>query len=122
MSTNFYWIKTPDLLPNHIGKRSAAGLYCYDCGTTLNWYGTTHVHDGGWHWHKQCPYCGKAVTTGACSFTWSMMNQRKCIENYANGEQHKIIVDEYERQYTAQEFLEEIKGCAIEQQCPGDWT
>ena len=50
------------------------------------------------------------------------MNQRKRIDNYANGEQHKIIVDEYERQYTAQEFLEEIKGCAIEQQCPGEWT
>jgi len=43
----------------HIGKRSAAGLYCWDCKTTLKEGGIDKVHgDGGFH--QECPKCGKS--------------------------------------------------------------
>ena len=62
MGTNFYWTKIqPWFLENaknivldlkedyespviHIGKRSAAGLYCTKCGCTINRYGTQSIH------------------------------------------------------------------------------
>lgn len=65
MGTNFYWILGDD----HIGKRSAAGTYCWDCGTTFRINGTAHIHDSigllqnldnpsGPFWHEKCPGCG----------------------------------------------------------------
>ena len=64
MGTNFYFGK--DI---HIGKRSAAGLYCWDCGVSLaleaydRWedrirYGGDAVHYDG-KWSDCCPICGK---------------------------------------------------------------
>ena len=65
MGTNFHWvldipdqIKTPtgDVIENpiddmdpvyHIGKRSAAGMYCWDCDDTLCPGGKSQVHAGG---------------------------------------------------------------------------
>lgn len=62
MGTNFYWTKIqPWFLENaknvvldlkgdcenpviHIGKRSAAGLYCTKCGCTINRCGTQSIH------------------------------------------------------------------------------
>lgn len=58
MGTNFYRIKTEAELEEdvkngvedlnqegeHIGKRSAAGMYCWDCGVTLNVNGEFWVH------------------------------------------------------------------------------
>lgn len=100
MGTNFYWFDAwffvepgPETAPlvrackehfgdvtvttdviNHIGKRSAAGLYCWDCGVTNNPYGTQNVHhrppevmrrliggdDHPSHRLSHCPMCGKA--------------------------------------------------------------
>ena len=86
MGTNFY-IKKPsddyawDERANpsiHIGKRSAAGMYCWDCNITLCADGEEYVHQchhvpsrdvryiGDYKnypevkWHKKCPKCGKA--------------------------------------------------------------
>lgn len=64
MGTNYYWKKqnkdfSKNHPINHIGKRSAAGLYCWDCGTTFCADGTNYVHSGTNHWHKECPFCGK---------------------------------------------------------------
>ena len=66
MGCNFY-----SLRGKHIGKRSAAGLYCWDCGTTLNKEGNKGVHKGhsdnckhkgsmvcNCLWHSKCPKCG----------------------------------------------------------------
>jgi len=68
MGCNFYTLNG-----KHIGKRSAAGLYCWDCGEPLNREGVEGVHKG----HaddckhkvrlsndcclrlKKCPKCGK---------------------------------------------------------------
>lgn len=65
MSTNFYWTKVqPWFIKNakqiiydiktecenpivHIGKRSAAGLYCSKCGCVSHRHGTQDVHNSG---------------------------------------------------------------------------
>lgn len=79
MGTNFYTSKKER---THIGKRSAAGMYCWDCGVSLCKRGAKYVHHGpsrgvrhhpdghvDWShyqedhdldWHKVCPKCGKA--------------------------------------------------------------
>ena len=79
MGTNFYW-DPPDTVPDdmdpkyHIGKRSAAGMYCYDCSLTMCAAGESQVHHGGprgirfmtdaykeWEkeaWYEKCPKCG----------------------------------------------------------------
>ena len=49
MGTNFYLIGIPegedDSDPRwHIGKRSAAGMYCFDCGVTLCEQGEEFIH------------------------------------------------------------------------------
>jgi hypothetical protein len=48
----------------HLGKRSAAGLYCWDCGVTLCKDGKSRIHftklgDYEERWHQSCPQCGK---------------------------------------------------------------
>ncbi len=42
----------------HIGKRSAAGLYCWDCRATLCPLGEKYVHFVGGKWLEACPKCG----------------------------------------------------------------
>lgn len=56
MGTNYYKGNI------HLGKRSAAGLYCFDCDITLRKGGRDLVHQGGWEqkdlWYADCPVCG----------------------------------------------------------------
>jgi hypothetical protein len=72
VGTNFYvrgWKGRDHMDPQfHIGKRSAAGLWCWDCGVTLCKDGPTRVHHDkcphndpfcNCRWHKSCPECGK---------------------------------------------------------------
>ena len=75
MGTCFYvrgWKQHERMDPEfHIGKRSAAGPYCWDCGVTLHKGGNNKVHTScnkpecrlqiacGCDWHKACPKCGK---------------------------------------------------------------
>lgn len=82
MGTNYYW-RVPDLtLPTgerapldrddpiiHIGKRSSAGLYCWDCDLTLCKAGMAGIHHSDIRpgesyaderkrrWHERCPTC-----------------------------------------------------------------
>ena len=60
MGTNFYerGYRNDDDPEHHIGKRSAAGWYCWDCGVTLCIGGIEAVHSGSGT-HKACPKCGK---------------------------------------------------------------
>lgn len=81
MGTNFYInSKKFDDVSGHIGKRSAAGYYCWDCHLTLCAEGPGKVHYGcrksrplevvtnkefcspgscdGGHWFEECPACG----------------------------------------------------------------
>ena len=70
MSTNFYWISkeaVQDSIQVHIGKRSAAGSYCFDCGTTLYDGGTVSIHTGDnnevyGRWLGACPSCSKKAS------------------------------------------------------------
>lgn len=73
MGTNFYF-NTHDE-STHIGKRSAAGLYCWDCDDTLHKYGKNSIHKGPdtnpsadiekylleskKQWYEECPHCGQ---------------------------------------------------------------
>ena len=78
MGTNYY-IRGKDVEEVHVGKRSAAGLYCWDCNMTLCIEGPGRIHQGckkwvsnekkcdgthhgscdGGHWFDSCPSCGK---------------------------------------------------------------
>jgi hypothetical protein len=46
----------------HVGKRSAAGLYCWDCRVTLCAGGEDQIASGKSPWHETCPRCGKSQT------------------------------------------------------------
>ena len=102
MGCNFYFrgFRDDDSPEHHIGKRSAAGWYCWDCGITLCTVpGKEHYSVP---WHDACPKCGKkpekerlsegaagrelgfnddkpAPKTGVkscASFTWGMSEER----------------------------------------------
>ena len=125
MGTNFY---TKD--GTHIGKWSAAGLYCWDCGVTLCKGGEEGVHYGvGYFDH--CPTCkkrpkkegwngsmgrelgfnesGPAKKAGVCScasFTWAV--PRSDIKELP------LIVDEYGHKYSRKEFSAVLDECPIQ--------
>lgn len=62
MGTNFYLRghRDDDNPQFHIGKRSAAGLYCWDCKLTLCHEGESQVHHRP-TWYGACPKCGQKV-------------------------------------------------------------
>lgn len=137
MGTNFY-IKGKQGNENpkfHIGKRSAAGLYCWDCGVSLCEGGELCVH----YEHKffdKCPKCGnypdiedlssssigrelgfnnskpkrKTGVKGCSSFRWA-----RPLGNI------KHIVDEYGAEYTLEEFKALLEECPIQFKSYGTW-
>ena len=136
MGTNFYLTQTEEQgYENHIGKRSAAGFYCWDCGISLCKGGASKVHYSEYDWYKACPRCkkrpkketfgsgtaglelgfwkDKKVTpkrTGVqscCSFSWAMIPS-KLIPGVT-------IWDEYGDQYTFKEFIDMLQSlCPIQ--------
>jgi len=148
MGTNFYWIKDSEdpMDPRvHIGKRSAAGLYCWDCGVTLCKEGVSAIHSSDSNWYEKCPKCGKEPEkegwgnavgrelgfaknspkkkTGvkSCSsFTWAQKIetiQKRIQDNLTK----KVIKDEYDRTYTGKEFLKILEECPIQFKAIGAW-
>ena len=152
MGTNFYWKELPKELKQyekliktqtkdkdmnplyHIGKRSGAGKYCMDCGTTFCRHGTTRIHYNDnpyelfsdeyekaqkYYWYDKCPICGKEGII-ICSFTWTFMKQKQIIEQLSLNPKtlsKKLIVNEYEEEFTPTEFLwDELKNCPVEYQ------
>ena len=137
MGTNFYWnVPIPDGADEdapecgaHIGKRSAAGWYCYDCGTTLAKGGLSAVHSGAGQ-YDACPQCGKkpqqngyngamielgfaaspqppqkpSGVQGVSSFSFAQ-EPELVIARCNAGLFAPIIRDEYGRTYTGAEFL-----------------
>lgn len=118
----------------HIGKRSAAGRYCEDCGTTFCIHGTSRIHyednpyqfltqewenTQKYYWYEKCPICGKEGIS-ICSFTWTFMKQKQLIEQLSlnpNTLSKKLIVNEYEEEFTPTEFLwNELNNCKVEYQ------
>jgi hypothetical protein len=106
MGTNFYLIER-DAVPCvddprvHVGKRSGAGLYCWDCDEMLGE-------------RDDCPQCSATAAMGsdrregvskACSFTWGM-SPRKVRKLCLAGWHRNIIVDEHGEKFTGAAFLE----------------
>ena len=129
MGTNFY------IGGIHIGKRSAAGLYCWDCNETLCPRGKEGVHMGPREdiWPDACPSCGAkpgvesldSSTVGrelgfnrsmparkegvmtASSFSWAMPPASFIIDR-------RRITDEYRRKYSRQAFGAVLSECPIQ--------
>lgn len=131
MGTNFY---VKDHCGNndpryHIGKRSAAGFYCWDCHKTFCIGGEEGVHYSENKWYDKCPICGKSrdsesltsssvgrelgfnkdapkPKTGVkscCSFSWARDLGKI-----------KHIVDEYGTEYSLEEFKDVLNECPIQ--------
>lgn len=134
MGTNFYLLsgsRYTDDPQYHIGKRSAAGLYCWDCGRTLCKDGISGIHYYS-DWHKKCPICGKApvqedLSSGSAgrelgfnksgfapktgvascsSFNWAMPPEQL--------KKRRFVKDEYGSRYTIKEFHEMLTECPIQ--------
>ena len=134
MGTNFYWVSDKEK-EVHIGKRSAAGPYCWDCGLSLCAAGHDEVHFNS-RFLDECPVCGKKIkkeglnnsTAGrelgfntnkptqktgvqSCSsFSWGIspghFNDLKSAPNLH-------IEDEYGRTFTVKEFSDILSECPI---------
>ena len=125
MGCNFY-----DLKGTHIGKRSAAGLYCWDCKKTLCKNGNSAIHTSDSEWFETCPRClktkedegwsssigrelgfnkqpfGKKSGVKSCSsFSWAIIPKEL---------RKRKIKDEYGRKYSFKEFLKVLEECPIQ--------
>ncbi len=124
MGTNFY-----KLNGMHIGKRSAAGHYCWDCHITLCKEGKEGIHHTESEWYDACPICRKKPdknganaaykelgfskvngkqkgVSSCCSFTWAIYPEQVT--------RVRKIKDEYGRSYTKEEFKKELEFCPIQ--------
>lgn len=150
MGTNFYWLKEyseikrlqeqgietelDDYSPTvHIGKRAAAGSYCYSCRVSLFSGGEEWVHGPPWGGSdplsqsdidlfdsmkmlQACPECGAEKGSehvrGACSFCYAQQPNevRQRCEQSLNS---PCVIDGYDREYTGKEFLGELECCPI---------
>ena len=126
MGCNFYTIKGI-----HIGKRSASGMYCWDCRLTLCKEGESGIHYGASEWFKSCPKCGmgeivesfesssvgrelgfnrekpkeKNGVKSCSSFSWAIEPEKlKPIRK---------IKDEYGHKYTKKEFEQVLTECPV---------
>ena len=150
MGTNFYWTgdEQSDDVHVHIGKRSAAGAYCWDCGATLCLGGTNDIHTSDATWSKNCPACHRSADggnisgaaavelgftrvgpdkqgiTSCSSFTWTMLSHKWKLEKMREeGCLDVCVEDEYGRKYMAGQFLDVIlSGVAIEFQHAGEFS
>ena len=145
MGTNFYLNGSKR---GHVGKRSAAGLYCWDCNITLCVGGNKLVHFGvgrDGEWHKTCPTCGKRSkeeslsestagrelgfnksipgkktgVSSCCSFSWAMPKDE--VIKYCKGLVFKTGIQKPIRdEYIRKYTLKEF--LAVLQECPIQYT
>lgn len=151
MGTNFFINNGSDEEEQiHIGKRSAAGTYCWDCGKTLCKGGDSSIHMGGYgdpKWHSSCPRCGKrpkkeslerssagrelgfnknppkkkkGVST-CCSFSWAI-SPSSLNDELKKINKTKPVIDEYGTEYTKREFDAVLNECPVQyQDSIGQW-
>jgi len=154
MGTNFYWrlglpeLPTGDDAPIddmdpviHIGKRSAAGLFCWDCEETLCEGGRAGIHTGRYGMYEKCPKCGQlptqrsGLTEGAAavelgfarpaterptgvrstsSFSWAQDPERVGAICKSRPDD-ALIEDEYKQIYTGREFIDMLNAnCGVQ--------
>lgn len=132
----------------HIGKRSAAGLYCFDCDNTLCPGGKDRIHTGGNEpWPNKCPKCGQGATNeplhdsapgielgfaepkvdrpkgvrSCCSFSWAQ-DPAAVLAACHEGLDRTLVVDEYGRTMTGKEFGEMlVANCPVQFSSLGQW-
>lgn len=130
MGTNFY-----TLTGFHIGKRSAAGMYCFDCNVSLCIAGEEKVHYifGREFWYEKCPKCGKSPddenlgrssaglelgfnkdimekksgVRSCSSFTWAMDPEK------FKKSKTIIVRDEYGKRYLRSDFSKMLESYPI---------
>jgi hypothetical protein len=87
MGTNFYFIGDEEGIEKHIGKRSAAGMFCWDCGLSLCGAGHDEVHRSAM-FLPSCAVCGEvpqkeSLTNGAMGrelgFNWSKPERKNGV-------------------------------------------
>lgn len=144
MGTNFYTVRekyygfNPEI---HIGKRSAAGQYCWDCKITLCKLGNEGIHHSGCkthkyalcdcNWHNKCPKCGKtpkkekleeSSAGRELGFNKSKPKEKIGVTSVASFnwamkpekiKKLKYVYDEYGDKFTLKEFKE-----MLEKECP----
>ena len=152
MGTNFYWLGMGDDTPSddldpeqHIGKRSAAGLWCWDCDETMHKGGRERVHmDARPDYYAACPTCGGTFDNarasldrgpvavelgfaepetvrptgveGCSSFTWAQDPEAAGVR-CRQAADVEIVADEYGRRMTGGAFLR-----MLEANCPLQFT
>lgn len=145
MGTNFYWHVPPgesslELRDLHIGKRSAAGLFCWDCEVTLCEGGPDGIHTGRYGMLDRCPKCGQLPTphkgmsgpaavelgfakasverpggvSGTSSFSWA--EDPEHVGAICEKTPDDVLVeDEYGRLLTGRQFLDMLKAnCRVQ--------
>lgn len=138
MGTNFYLIDTGQ----HVGRRSAAGLWCWDCGVTLCTGGVGWLHQSQCGFLPACPSCGQKRVAGPSAYSSVLVELgfAKAAEERLTGVQgcssfswamhpedagaycrmranEPCIVDEYGHEMTGNEF-----GRMLECNCPVRFT
>ena len=126
MGTNFYMMNG-----THIGKRSASGMYCWDCRLTLCEDGESGVHLGKSKWYDSCPSCGKKpISEGAfggstgreLGFNKKPFVAKKGVASCSSFrfavesdriERLRKVKDEYGRKYSKEKFKKMLLECPI---------
>lgn len=118
----------------HIGKRSGAGYYCWDCRRTLCKDGESaihQIHQAFGRWYNKCPECGARIkktvpedekgnkrtgVSGCCSFNWAQ--DPKQVKKICRKNLNVLVVaNECNEKYTGKEFLALLKN-----ECPIQYT
>uniref|UniRef100_A0A6H1ZCI3 Uncharacterized protein n=1 Tax=viral metagenome TaxID=1070528 RepID=A0A6H1ZCI3_9ZZZZ len=148
MSCNYYLSgnKNSDDPEFHIGKRSAAGYYCWNCRKTLCMGGESKIHYTGHDWSETCLVCGakkekesletssagrelgfnknpskRSGVRSVSSFTWAM--PKEILTKKLKGKLwlFKPIEDEYGRKFTLKQFMKKLEDCPIEYYSINTW-
>ena len=140
MGTNFYltryYYKYNDEYQGHIGKRSAAGLYCWDCNITLCMSGNNGIHYSHSGFFDKCPKCGQApsdekLQESSSGMELGFVNKHKIVEkkgvrgcssftwakhpDEVKKSKVRYVYDEYGERFTKKEFLNMIeKSCPVQ--------
>ena len=136
MGTNYYirGHRGDNDLCVHIGKRSSAGPYCFNCARTLCESGENRVHCSSSSWYDACPQCGLAYQKEAASgnirmctsFSWVMTAAdfmgipdilmeiacKTCGQIFPYPDH--VIENEYGDIYTKGGFQELVDACPIQ--------
>ena len=137
MGTNFYALKG-----QHLGRRSAAGLYCWSCGVSLRIGGESLVHSSRAdpfnaevhreEWYDKCPICGEAPRDE--NWSNSSAGRELGLNKEPYGEKTgvsscssftwavresslnrlKCVKDEYGHRFTIAEFRKILEECPIQ--------